>query len=367
MALATFVTVAIVAGAAEVEAALLLAGKGDPDPNDNVRGDPAYGPTGKKLTFTPSGPTAGAPISLSGAKSGVKMSYNLSHTLDNYNEQSKDAMVIYKHAKHVLKLDSSIPVSHAPLITLKTFQTDWQSKRARPNPLDNYFLRPLLTWDVFGWDGMFMRNLATIDSATVPATITTTESFLQFHLARDGQGRLWVPEILAAKYFEGTGGTAVTYVALQPMWDVVSTAAHQSTQPGGVENPRVQAGFGMIGAVGWNPADNVSPVVDLRDNHGRGVIWPLQYMMIASSAAVASSALVIYRYAPIEYDALAYVCKKYVDLSAAKATDSTPRTIHGLQPTIAYYKWWQTYFDSGNLIDFSDGADNFTAPIINMN
>lgn len=305
-------------------------------------------------------PATGAPITI-GGKTGMNLTLEVNHTIDNYITEMALSMAIYKDARKTIHLDSSIPVSHAPIINLKTFSTDWSAKRKRPSPLDNYFLRPVTTWDTFGWDGMFMRTLlskANDDTGILPEDSENSPVVLEFGIARDAQGRLWVPELLAIKYFEGLSNSSLAYVCLGPLWAEADQTWDRTNLPSALLLLSAQKHFGLIGVTGMNSADNQTPICDLRDNHGRGVIWPLRYLVCITQGSEQVQALVLFRYAPIEFDALLYVTNKYLRLNETAKTLATPLHIRGMNPLTTFKLWYRQFMGAGYDDDPSVDDDN---------
>lgn len=259
-----------------------------------------------------------------------------------------------RHSKQYA-LDSALAPSHAPLMTLKTLTTDWKSKRQKPTPLDNYFARTMYDWDMFNWDGMFMRTLEPrAFSQSGPAK---PKDHIEFQPARDAQGHIYLPEILAVRYSEGDGVTSDCHCFLGPMWRDSVTDAYgynMFNSAGGTDNRPVdlqfQGRFGLF-AHGWIDAGGagISPIIDLRDNSGRGVFWPLRdLVMYCDYTAQPVQTEVLYRYAPVEFGAINILYEKFRSMNDSAVTGALPTSgnyvqLNRLDQIDVFIAWYNTY------------------------
>lgn len=279
---------------------------------------------------SPAGP-GGGPIKLpygyvptfgTGAAFGsAKLSDSLSFNYDNVNAGVSQVM---RSSLTVLHLDSSFAPVKAPLVTMKTFTPDWQAKRQKPSPLDNYFNFSEHQWDALWWDGMFRKDLTSIDSARIYPTdwptrndVEQVDVVAEFQLVRDGKGTLYLPELLAVQYHEVTTTATDNYVGIGPLWINAGTNAYARGSVTGALSLGVREWANLFGWSGIDEGAQEIKTVDLRNNHGRGEIYPLRWLQLHCTSAVGFQARLIYRYAPVSLNVIYYLNSKYIALSTA--------------------------------------------------
>jgi len=250
-----------------------------------------------------------------------------------------------------LSLDAALPKSSAPLVTLKTFKTDWNSKRQRPDSLENYFNRPQREWQLFNWDGMFLWDLEARPYGGDPISPERLHELATFSTARDASGRIYLPELLAVEYVEGSSTGVDTHCYLGPVWENKSDLDfgydmfNQAVVDGRPVDLQFQEKAGLFGHGVIDVTGLQRAYVDLRDNHGRGVIFPLRNLCVYTDfTAVAVQARLLYRYAPVDFIAIRAIYETYRRLD--ESFDVTSRTsnavrMRGRYQIRAYIAWYE--------------------------
>lgn len=224
-----------------------------------------------------------------------------------------------------------------------------------PPDISAYFNRNANLNYLVDWDGYYVKHWNR-EYAGTAATMVDIGRWQKFQKAYDDKGGIYIPEILAVKYWAYTSASAaVPWFGIGPGLKNSATGIIRDTDSSTVNDammadPVWRDRMGVHCVTRLDLDMGPQAVVDCRNTNGDGILWPLSTFQPFSSTTIVPNVSILYCYRKVDWYTLMELNFQWLlidqNLQALYGTgpgDGMTAEIVGRQNMLEYLAWYAFY------------------------